>query len=399
MTPPSLRGAAGQDMRHCGAIAGALPSAHGPDRRPSSLDNLKLERDAIVLYDSLARIEKDPRPRRRVPPDRGQRAPPRRGLGDQAARARRRRPGVRSGRGRGSASSSSLARLFGTKAVADLVDGARGRRGGRVRRPGVARGRGHRRGRARARPDLGRAPRRWRARRGRSAAEPGSHGGGDGRGSRRRVAGPPGRRPVRDRRGRELAPDGRPVRDAPGRDLRGQRRPRQQPRAGHGRRRCGDRRRAAVHPPRRHRRAARRLVQHGRRRVHLDAEPARAVRAPDRARAGRDGGDARGGGGRARRRLPVQGLHRRRGGTASPTGSSRTRRPRSTRSSARSWASTPIELGSPVGAAARVVRGVRDRRDRSRSSRSCSVAAPRSSPSAWGSASSRCSRSARPSAC
>ena len=28
---------------------------------PQSLENLKLERDAIALYDELARIEKDPR--------------------------------------------------------------------------------------------------------------------------------------------------------------------------------------------------------------------------------------------------------------------------------------------------------------------------------------------------
>ncbi len=44
-------------------------------------------------------------------------------------------------------------------------------------------------------------------------------------------------------------------------------------------------------------------------RVHLDAEPAGAVRAPDRAGAGRDGGHARGRGGRAGRRVPRQGLH------------------------------------------------------------------------------------------
>ena len=72
----------------------------------SSLDNLKLERDAIVLYDSLARIEKDP---------------VRAGAFHRIAGNERRHaevwatklrelgadvPGVRSGRGRGSASSS-----------------------------------------------------------------------------------------------------------------------------------------------------------------------------------------------------------------------------------------------------------------------------------------------------
>ena len=50
---------------------------------------------------------------------------------------------------------------------------------------------------------------------------------------------------------------------------------------------------------------------------------------------------------------------------------------RSTRSSARSSGLDPDQLGSPFGAAGRVVRGVRDRGGRCRSSRTCSAAAPR----------------------
>ena len=37
-----------------------------PDEVKRSLENLKLERDAIVLYDQLAEIEKDPDARRAV---------------------------------------------------------------------------------------------------------------------------------------------------------------------------------------------------------------------------------------------------------------------------------------------------------------------------------------------
>ena len=110
-------------------------------------------------------------------------------------------------------------------------------------------------------------------------------------------------------------------------------------------------RRAPVHPAGRHRRPARRRVQHGRRRVHLDAEPARAVRAPDRPRAGRAGGDARGGGGRAGRRST--------GPRASPT-RRRTRSPHRIFQDPERALDTlireelgldPDELGSPWGAA------------------------------------------------
>ena len=79
---------------------------------------------------------------------------------------------------------------------------------------------------------------------------------------------------------------------------------------------------------------------HGGGRVHLDAEPARAVRAPDRPRAGGAGGDARGGAEGAGRALHGEGLPARGGRHASPRGCSRTRRRPSTRWSARSWAST-----------------------------------------------------------
>jgi len=101
----------------------------------------------------------------------------------------------------------------------------------------------------------------------------------------------------------------------------------------------------SFHPAGRDRGPAGRIVQHGRRRVHLDAEPARAVRAPDRARARRDGSDARGGGGRARGVVPGQGVHRRPRPPGSPTASSRTRQWPSTTSSARSSASTPTNWG------------------------------------------------------
>ena len=174
-----------------------------------------------------------------------------------------------------------------------------------------------------------------------------------------------------------MASHRRPVGDAAGGHLRGQRRPRQQPLAGHGRRRRRVRQ-PELHPARRDRRPARRCVQHGRRRVHLDAEPARAVRAPDRPRAGRDGGDARGGGGRAGRR-PI-------GPRASPPDEAARiahrifrgpgRRP-STCSSARSSGST--RTSSARRGAPRPARSSRSRSARpSRSSRTCSVAGPRS---------------------
>ena len=88
-----------------------------------------------------------------------------------------------------------------------------------------------------------------------------------------------------------------------------------------------------------------RRVQHGRGRVHLDAEPARAVRAPDRAGAGGARSDARRGAGRARGALSREGFRESRSRPRSPSGCSATRRRRSTRSSARSWASIPTSSG------------------------------------------------------
>ena len=120
-----------------------------------SLDNLKLERDAIVLYDALSSIEKDPRraaaferiagnERRHADiwasklRDLGADVPGSRWPADARPVHHPGRPAARDRRGR------------------RPRQGARRRRGGRVRRPGrVARGRGDRGRRARARGDLG----------------------------------------------------------------------------------------------------------------------------------------------------------------------------------------------------------------------------------------------------
>ena len=59
-----------------------LPDA--PIDVQQSLENLKLERDAIALYDELAKIGEGSAPRGGLPDDRGQRAPSRRHLGRQA---------------------------------------------------------------------------------------------------------------------------------------------------------------------------------------------------------------------------------------------------------------------------------------------------------------------------
>ena len=273
-----------------------------------------------------------PAPRRRVPPDRRQRAPPRRHLGRRSCATSARTCPPPDGPRMRVRFIILAARLLGTGAVADLVKALEGDEEDGLRRPGhLARGRRDRRRRARARGDLGPAQGRRAgapavaratasrdgvaiARPARSAAEVGS------RESWHRAGGRSGTlRAVIFGVSDGLVSNLSLVMGVAGASV-GQ---------------------PELHPARRHRRAARRRVQHGRRRVHLDAEPARAVRAPDRPRTGRDGGDARGGGGRAGRLVPGQGLHRRRGGHASPIGSSRTPRPRSTCSSARSSGSIP----------------------------------------------------------
>ena len=145
------------------AMATILPMP--PIDIAQSLDNLKLERDAIALYDALAGDREGSAPRRGVPDDRRQRAAPRRGLGRQA-------PGARCGRPRAErpAAPDPDDRAH-RAAVRDACGsrpgpGARGRRGGPVHRPELARGRGDRRRRARARRDLAATERR--------AADPGT---------------------------------------------------------------------------------------------------------------------------------------------------------------------------------------------------------------------------------
>ena len=102
-----------------------------------SLDNLKLERDAIVLYDALAGIEKDPRRAdafRRIAGNERRHADI---WAAQAARARRRRPARRRAAGAGPVHHPGRppARHLGRGRARQ---GARGRRGGGVRRPGAS---------------------------------------------------------------------------------------------------------------------------------------------------------------------------------------------------------------------------------------------------------------------
>ena len=90
-----------------------------------SLDNLRLERDAIVLYDALAAIEKEPR---RASAFRTIAGNERRHAEIWATKLRELgwtcHP--RPARGCGSASIILLARLFGTRAVSDLVQALEG---------------------------------------------------------------------------------------------------------------------------------------------------------------------------------------------------------------------------------------------------------------------------------
>ena len=184
-----------------------------------SLENLKLEQDAIVLYDRLSTIEKDPRRARGLPAHREQRAASRRHLGDPAARDGRHRAAGRPSAGPGAADHPDRPRVRDAGRLGPR-EGARGRRGGAVRHPGRQPGhRGDRRRRARARRDLAAARRRDRRQRPRArgaarrGGRPRDRGGPPG--GRRRPAASPGR----DRRRRALAPE-RPLRDAAGDHLR-----------------------------------------------------------------------------------------------------------------------------------------------------------------------------------
>ena len=337
-----------------------------------SLDNLKLERDAIVLYDALASIEKDERRSRRVPHDRRQRASSRRDLGRASCASRAptsRRPGP--------AAAAGPLHHPARPAVRDARrqrprPGPRGRRGGDLRRPGVAGGRVDRRRRAGACRDLA----------------SGSKGRRRGRGAPRGRPSAPirpavGRRAERWHRTRAV---GHPA----GGHLRGERRPREQPVARHGRGR-----RAAVEP-----RfillagiagllagsfsmaAGEYISMQSQRELYerqIALERAELEAMPER------GGGRAGAGSTARR------ASRRTRRGRSPTASSRTPRLPSTRSSARSWASTRISSVRRWGARAGSFARVRRRRDRAGHPVPLRRRRPRSSGSASSRASSGCS--------
>ena len=201
-----------------------------------SLENLKLEQDAIVLYDRLATIEKDPRRAAAFRHIADQRAPSRGHLGDPPARhgrhRARRRPAARPG-------------------AADHPDRARVRDAG-GRRTSSRRSRATRRRcttpRATARtsrrspPTSASTPRSGS---GSTARRNGERPGARASGTPPRSAvvtasdhprsTPAGAGPGGDRRRRALAPE-RPVRDAAGGHLRRLGRPRVEPVAGDGRR-------------------------------------------------------------------------------------------------------------------------------------------------------------------
>ena len=249
-----------------------------------SLDNLKLERDAIVLYDALASIEKDPR---------------RAAAFQRIAGNERRHADVWASKLRALGADVPppagprmrvrfiifAARIAGTSAVAELVKSMEGDEEALYEGQGTGADVAAIAADEREHADIWDQLKADERIPGMSSARP-----------RRR-----GHRPRRDQCGRhrpsrDVASRRRSIRDPPGGDLRDQRWPGQQPVAGHG---CGRGRvgQPELRPPRRDRRAAGRRVQHGGGRIHLDAEPARAVRAPDRPRESRDGGDARGRGG------------------------------------------------------------------------------------------------------
>ena len=270
----------------------------------------------------------------------------------------------------------ATAKVLGTGAVSDLVQALEGDEEAAYEQQETHPGhRGDRRRRARARRDLEAAGRRAVHERGAPARleradDPGDRGRGGGSPS----AGGPrrGREPRGDHPRRGLAPE-RPVGDAAGDHLRGLGRPRLEPGARHGRRgRVG---RGPPDPVHRHRRPARRRVLDGGRRVHLDAEPAGAVRAPDRARAGGARGDARGGAAGARRAVHGQGVPAR-GGRAG--GRAHLREPGARARHARPGGARPRPRRArlALGRGVRLVRSRSRSAPRSRSCRTCSAAAP-----------------------
>ena len=191
-----------------------------------SLDNLKLERDAIVLYDALAEIERDPR---RAPAFRTIAGNERRHAevwADEAARARRRGAAARAAAGRGSGRSSGSPGCSGPGRSATWSRRSRATRSRATRRR-------PRRRCWRSPPTSASTPRSG------SGCPDGAPTGGP-RPEASRAAHAGRARPGVDRSRRALAP-GRSVGHPPGGHLRGQRRPRQQHQPGDGRGRRGQR--------------------------------------------------------------------------------------------------------------------------------------------------------------
>ena len=230
----------------------------------TSLENLKLERDAIVLYDALAAIENDPR---------------RAGAFQRIAANERRHADVWSAKltelGADVPPAGGprarvrfivlVARVFGTKAVTDLVKALEGDEeeayDAQGTSPEVVAIAADEREHARIWDEL-------RDGGGSAATVVAASGGRDGVAFARRAKSPAEIGAVETwHRAGGRSGTLRAI------DLRGQRRTGQQPVAGHGRRRRGDAE-PFIHPARRDRRPARGVVQHGRGRIHLDAEPA-----------------------------------------------------------------------------------------------------------------------------
>ena len=347
-----------------GSEAAAFQSSHGlaslrggdglrwgvpPIDVEQSLDNLKLERDAIVLYDALAGIEKDPRRATRSggSPATSVAMPT---SGRRGYRARSDGPAARAGRGCASASSSWPRASSGPRPSRSSSRRSRATR----RRP--YRRRASRPRSPRSPPTSASTPRSGSASRADEAAD-----GGRGAGARRRRDRAAARRARRRSASASAGTAAGPVGHAAGGHLRRQRRARQQPVAGHGRRR-GRLGQPGLRPARRDRRPARR--------AHSAWPPASTsrCRASASCSSARSPSSARRWRRCPRRRrpswppLPLEGLRARRGGPRSPTGSSGTRRRRSTCSSARSSASIRTSSGrrgarpaarswrSPIGA-------------------------------------------------
>src|SRR5205814_1719204 len=101
-------------------VTSSAPPVLDPSEQRRSLDNLKLERDAIVLYDQLSRIEKDPK---RAAGFRTIAGNERRHAEIWASRLREAGADVPEGSGPRPRIRLiiGLARVFGTRAVSDLV--------------------------------------------------------------------------------------------------------------------------------------------------------------------------------------------------------------------------------------------------------------------------------------